>query len=134
MLNHSEAPLIKRPNESEHRPANCFRQIAPGSNDSPQISVNGGQFEPFRATKMHRPCSAALLANHPTTRQKLGCVRTESGLDQRHAMACQAHGEQQLQWSLPRRLSGPSTGHASRACSCSPDPGPAGSGDRVREV
>jgi hypothetical protein len=48
-----------------------------------EISVVERQFEPFRATKMQRPCSAALIANRATARQTIGCVRNGIGFDPR---------------------------------------------------
>ena len=42
--------LFERADQGEHRPANSLWQIAPGSNDSLQLSVMPRQFEPFRAT------------------------------------------------------------------------------------
>ena len=83
--------LFKRANQREQRPTNCLRQIAPGSNHSLQISVMRRRFEPIRATKMQRRCSAALLAIHATARQNIGCVGIECGFDPRGQLHFHCH-------------------------------------------
>lgn len=74
--------------EPRHRPdqtrlpiSRSHGEARSGCKHELQFGVRERQCGLFKATNMQHPCSAARVANHPTARQKLGCIRIGCGFD-----------------------------------------------------
>ena len=96
--------LIIQPRKCDHRSTNRLRQIVPSSNDLLQISVNQSRFEPLKAARMQRICSAPLLAIHASARRLISCAVARRGFDSRRNPFGVAHDRWGMQFRQSLRL------------------------------